>query len=389
MNINIIHRVSLLLATLCFSVVLSAQMVKEIVVSQAKSFTDHLSLKDDASDMDLMVKFVFNEETNTLTVNLISYRSLFVFWDQVCYKPAITTRRKLKPEMLPYIVQYEPKDRFKVSKIFKWSIPQPRKNMIFNRWITSEGMQPAPQEYKMVNDYVSQTFNIQNKRDQVSATLRDVFFMEHTDENKYEIFFGKDLYTQYIINIQRDPCFGQQENIDAALNAQDAIAKSYRTFKRSYRKGTVNNQEGLKTFQELKNLLLKQYPPQATTSSCPVIQKAWDKYNQYVDSIQQVKCVVSSQPQPEASGGAVALSPAVMSKELMAMAKLIDQSVARWLNSKDLIERRDLVKRCQSLVDDGNKMISTHGAYTKEQQKAVYIFKAAVQYYNKTCKFSL
>jgi len=387
MNINIVHRALLFLTVFTVSVALSAQMVKQIVVSQENPFTDHLSLKEDSRDMDLMVKFVFSEENNTLTVNLISYRSLFVFWDQVCYKPTITTKRKLKPEMLPYVVQYEPKDRFKISKIFKWSIPQPRKRMIFNRWITSEGMQPAPQEYKMVNDYVSQTFNIQNQRNQVSATLRDVFLMEHTDESEYEIFFGRDLYTQYLITIQRDPCFGQQENIDAAINSRDAIAKSYRTFKRSYRKGTVTSQDALKTFKELKALLMNQYPQQASASSCPIVQKTWDSYNQYVDSIKQYNVVLEAQPQPkDGRATGIATAPGVMSKELMSIARQIDQCVARWLNSKDAIERRDLIKRCNSMIDNGNKMISTQGAYTAEQKKAVYVFKAAVRYYNKTCK---
>ncbi len=385
MNSNIAHRIFSFLAAISLSVVLPAQTVKEIVVGQGKPYTDHLALKEDARDMDVMIKFVYNEETNTLTVNLISYRSLFVFWDKVCYKPAITTRRKLKPEMLPYVVDYDPKDRFKISKIFKWSIPQPRKHMVFSRWITSEGMQPAPQEYKMVNDYVSQTFNIQAQRKQVSATLRDIFLMEHTDENEYEIFFGRDLYTQYLITILRDPCYGQQENIDAAINSRDAIAKSYRTFKRSYRKGTVSNQEGLKTFKELKTLLLGQYPPQASASECPEVQQTWDSYNQYVDSIKQINVVVASQSGGKAGSG-VAAAPAVMSRELMAMARQIDQNVARWLNSKDPIERRDLIKRCNGLVEDGTKMINTQGAYTDDQKRAVYVFKAAVRYFNKTCK---
>ena len=38
-----------------------AQIVKTITVAQGKSYTDHISLKPDSKDMDLMVKFVFSE----------------------------------------------------------------------------------------------------------------------------------------------------------------------------------------------------------------------------------------------------------------------------------------------------------------------------------------
>lgn len=69
-------------------------------MAQGKSYTDHISLKPDSKDMDLMVKFVFSEDKNTLTVTLISYRSLFVFWDNVHFYPLIKGR-KLRPAQLP------------------------------------------------------------------------------------------------------------------------------------------------------------------------------------------------------------------------------------------------------------------------------------------------
>ena len=87
MIFNKIRTISLLLA-ISFSTMLSAQVVKEIAVSQKESYTDHLSLKKDTRDMDLMVKFVFNEEANTLTVSLISYRCLFVFFGSASPKPS-------------------------------------------------------------------------------------------------------------------------------------------------------------------------------------------------------------------------------------------------------------------------------------------------------------
>ena len=42
------------LLAISFSTMLSAQVVKEIAVSQKETYTDHLSLKKDTRDMDLM-----------------------------------------------------------------------------------------------------------------------------------------------------------------------------------------------------------------------------------------------------------------------------------------------------------------------------------------------
>ena len=73
------HRIILLLAGCLWMLATQAQIVKTITVAQGKSYTDHISLKPDSKDMDLMVKFVFSEDANTLTVTLISYRSLCGF----------------------------------------------------------------------------------------------------------------------------------------------------------------------------------------------------------------------------------------------------------------------------------------------------------------------
>ncbi len=376
-----IRKTSLLLAALTVSSLLSAQMVKEITVSQENSYTDHISLKEDSRDMDLMVKFVFNEEANTLTVSLISYRSLFVFWDQVRYKPTFRCRT-LRPKMLPYVVESDPDDRFRVSKVFKWSIPKPRKKYVFNRWNSYEGLQPTPQDYKIMNDYINQTFDILNKRDQVSVTLRDVFVMEHTDVRDYEIFFGKDLYTQYQVTIERDPCFGKDDDIKSAQDAEKSIAAAYASFNDKYGSGKVTSNESLQLFLEMQDLLIKQYPRKETQSDCPDIQAAYDSYNQYVESISRMRCVVVTAAPAGAANGLAGILP----KTLLLKARQIDQIVARWMNSRDIMERRDLVKQGDKLAKEGEADISSQGAYTTEQKQAVNVFREAVRYFNKTCK---
>lgn len=74
-----------LLIAFCTTWVSQAQTVKQIEVSQNVPYTDHLSLVKGSNDMDLIVKFIFDETENTLTASLISYKRLFVFQSDTRY----------------------------------------------------------------------------------------------------------------------------------------------------------------------------------------------------------------------------------------------------------------------------------------------------------------
>lgn len=380
---KITYRIILLLSSCFWLFGLQAQTVRSISVAQGVSYTDHISLKEDVKDMDLMVKFVFSEENNTLTVTLISYRTLFAFWDNVHYTPLIKGR-KLRPDQLPYVVEYEPTDKFKVSKLFRATVPQPREDFYFRRWIEYEGMQPAPQEYKMVNDFIAQTFDIQNKRTQVSVKLRDVFLMDKIEKKKYNLYeipLGRDLDMEYQITIQRNPCFGFDEDIAAAKNALESVKTSYGSLTSKFGKGKVLTSDAYKVFEDLRGALLNQFQRKESDSPCPDIQDSWDAYNQYVDSVKSIKCVVQD---PEEVGTS-SFSPESM-KILVSKAREIDKMVSRWLVSSDPIERNDLVNRCKNIIDDVHSTYGKLSGRTTEQQQAIAIFRAAEQYFNKTCK---
>lgn len=361
-----------------------AQTVRTISVGQGASYTDHLSLKEDVKDMDLMVKFVFNEEANNLTVTLISYRTLFVFWDNVHFKPLIKGR-KLRPDQLPYVVEYNPKDKFKVSKLFKASIPKPTKEFFFNRWIDYEGLQPAPQDYKMVNDFISQTFDIQNKRDLVTIRLRDVFLMDKIEKKKYNLYnipLGRDLNLEYKITIMRNPCFGLDDELASAKKALEGITTNYSTLSKRFGNRLVPTQETKTLLDGLKVTIQDQFPPKSVDSPCKDIQETWNKYNLYVDSIAALKCEIES---VESTVAASSFSPDGL-KILMAKSRQIDIIVSRWLMSKDPIECRDLISQGRRIIDEVNAMIGKRTGNTAEQQKAVATFRAAERYFNSTCK---
>lgn len=392
--INGLRRLARRMLPLCLTVLLPfsvwAQKVKPIAVSQDSSYTDHVSLKSDSKDMDLMVKFMFSESDNTLTVRLVSYRTLFVFWEQTRYKGAIK-RRWIHPNKLPYVVTGNPDDRFRLTKKFRDSLPKPYKKHIFKKWIEFDGLQPADGELKMVNDYIEQVFHIQGQRTDVVVRLRDLMLMDEVRNNgvssRYEITFGKDLNTEYRVAIHRNPCFGLDAQVAAARQSLAAVSKSYATFKKRYGKGTVASAEALKVFQELQATLVAQFPKTDATSPCPDIQQANAQYNLLVDSIAMVK-VRQEEDQLAATAAAVfdKKDRAKNAKVIFANARQIDDMVARWLNSRDEMERSDLVSQCRSIIKDTDIILKSSGALTAEEQKAATLFRQAEKYFNKICK---
>lgn len=357
--------------------------VREITVSQDAPYADHISMDVDATDKDIMVKFAFDEAANQLTVSLISHRMIFVFWDDVRFKPMVKGRR-IHPDLLPYVVTYDPTDKFKFSKLFKSTIPSPRSKFVFHRWIEYENLQPAPQEYKMINDYISQTFDIKKNADNAVVKLRDVMLMNDISKslNKrvFEISFGLNLNTEYHVNIQRNPCFGHDEEIQSAQAALDGIKKSYTNLKKKFGGGVVSSQETKSVFDELKETLMKQYPKKDSENPCPDLKQALQSYNLYADSIARMKCKVMDAGEVKGM-----LGEGVNERMLLSKARQIDTSVSRWLMSNDPIERRDIVQNVEAIIKSVNADVSSQGVYTTEQRQALSVFREAERYFKNNC----
>lgn len=363
----------------------TAQTVKSIAVSQGVSYTDHVSLKPDAKDMDLMVKFVFNEADNTLSVRLISYRSLFVFWDNTSYKQAIR-RRWIRPSRLSYVVSSNLEDRFRLTKTFRNELPKPYKKHIFKKWIEYEGLQPTDTTLQMVNDYIEQTFNIQNKRTNVTVRLRDLMFMDEVRQkgtaSYYEVSYGKDLNTEYQITIQRDPCFGLEADLDAASQSLADLQKSYNSFNSRFGSRKVTSQESLTLFENMKNTLLIQFPVRTADSPCPDLQDTWNQYNQLIDSISQMTCTLQTVGE---LGSEHAGSEGLDAAKVFSRARQIDEMVSRWMLSTDTTERKDIVQLCEQIIKEINSAIKSRSVSTDDQRRAVQVFRDAERYFKITC----
>ena len=378
------YNIILILLCCLGGIKLQAQTVRTISVGQGSSYTDHLSLKEDAKDMDLMVKFVFNENDNTLAVTLISYRTLFVFWDNVHFKPLIKGR-KIRPKQLPYVVEANASDKYRVTTKFKASIPKPVSDFYFKRWIEYEGLQPAPQEYKMVNDFITQTFDIQNKRNLVTVRLRDIFLMDKVEKKKYNLYeipLGRDLNLEYQVTIMRNPCFGLDADTASAKKALESVATSYGSFAKRVGDGKITSKETLKVLEDLQSTLLGQFEKKEIRSPCPDLQDTWDEYNNYVDSIANLKFELAA----DDKAAIVENLGAEGLKILVTKSRQIDGIVSRWLVSRDPVERRDLVAQGTNIIKEMDALVGKRTGHTAEQQQAIAIYRAAERYFRNTCK---
>ena len=359
-----------------------AQTVKTISISGDSSYTDHISLSEDTRDMDVMVKFIFDEQNNSLKLVVLSYRSLFVFREASRYRNVIRCNR-LRPELLPYVAQAEPESVFRLSKALRKAIPRPRRNYVFNRWVEYEGLQPVPTEYNMVNDYIEQDFEILPRRNNVTVTLRDLFLLERSDKNAagYSLLRGSDMNVRYNIQIQRNPCLGLEKEFESFAKLCDEAKAAFESFRKTYGTGEVASEDALKTFQETRTLLLTQFPARQNLSACPSIRELTRQYNGYVDSIAALTCKVKTEDRPSKD-----ISKVLDTKYIYSQARQLDKSVARYLVSKDELERHDLVAQCLDIVEDVNSAIKRTPPSNAEEQRAVSVYRQAERYFRKTCK---
>lgn len=358
---------------------LLAQTKRTVRIAQDKSYTDHVSLKKDSKDMDLIVKFRFDESNNALIVSLMSYRNLFVFYNDVRYKQVVKNK-KLRPDRFPYVVEADAEMKYRLTKELRNQLAKPKKKHVFKNWLEYEGLQPQSAEYKMVNDYIEQKFDILEKDTLVSVSLRDMMVMEPSLSKKksYDFFHYIDLDRKYEVHIERNPCLGREEEIEAASAMVENVRTSYEALKERYGVMDYMSKETLVVLEEMRTVLLEQFPYKEKTSICPSVRGHWDVYNCYVDSIKQLEQISIAFEKQQAV-------LQIGAEQILGVARIVDNNVASWLVSTDVVEKTDLVKRCQVLIEGINQYLVEGVEMDEEQAVAVSVFRKAERYFNTTC----
>jgi hypothetical protein len=135
----------------------------------------------------------------------------------------------------------------------------------------------------------------------------------------------------------------------------------------------------------MKSVLTSQFTKNTDISACQDIQKVRNQYNMMVDSINNINVKIET-PTEATTNIMGAKGRAMNTKVVLSNARQIDQIVARWLRSRDEVEREDLKKQCQGIIKDTNVIINTGSTQTAEERNAISIFRQAEKYFNKSCK---
>lgn len=363
----------------CATGTMKAQNAKAVTVADGQSYAESISLKKDSRDMDMILKIAFDEPANSLVVSLVSYRNLLVFHDNVRYKQ-VARHSKLRPEQFPYVVESDPKMQYKLTGEIKDQMPGCHKNFVFYRWLNYEGLQPQPTDYKMVNDYIEQRFDITDKDTLASISLHDILVMEPSEKkrDRFNVFYLARLNLKYDIRIVRNPCLGKEEDIEAARLSAETIRNSYETMYQSYISTESRSHESLATLNEMRELLEQQFPKRTESSPCPTVREYIREYNCYVDSIKYLKDIQISieNERPHMP---------LPAERIMYIAKIIDMNVSKWLISSDTVEKEDIIKRSKALIDEVNMHLDMDVVLDEEQQMAVDMYLKAERYFNAIC----
>lgn len=354
-----------------------ANPTRTIRIANNQPYTDHIALKSDLRDMDIMVKFRFDEPNNSLVVSLVSYRNLLMLQTDTRYKQAISWN-KFRPERLPYVIQSDGQTTYKVTGNFKKEIPGCRSKHIIRKGLSYQGLQLQVSDQKVMNDYLEYRFDILNKDTLVSISLGDIMVLEpsakHTD--RVDLIFYSSLNRQYDIYIDRNACLGRDEDIAAAQTALQNITQNYQALQESFAAGVGNGITDSMLYN-LKKVVLEQFAPKNNSEECSTLQQLNTQYNQYVDSLAQLHL-----PDPS-----LTVMPLNMSREyILQLSRTIDQNVSTWLLTTDAVKKQDLVLATQKLVAEINDALQGNVILTQEQREAIVLFRKAERYFNTICQ---
>ena len=354
-----------------------ANPTRTIRIANNQPYTDHIALKSDLRDMDIMVKFRFDEPNNSLVVSLVSYRNLLMLQTDTRYKQAISWN-KFRPERLPYVIQSDGQTTYKVTGNFKKEIPGCRSKHIIRKGLSYQGLQLQVSDQKVMNDYLEYRFDILNKDTLVSISLGDIMVLEpsakHTD--RVDLIFYSSLNRQYDIYIDRNACLGRDEDIAAAQTALQNITQNYQALQESFAAGVGNGITDSMLYN-LKKVVQEQFAPKNNSEECSTLQQLNTQYNQYVDSLAQLHL-----PDPS-----LTVMPLNMSREyILQLSRTIDQNVSTWLLTTDAVKKQDLVLATQKLVAEINDALQGNVILTQEQREAIVLFRKAERYFNTICQ---
>lgn len=380
---------------------------KTVAVSEDKEFRDKMQFAFDDKGMDLNVSLAFDETDNILTLKLSANRQMMVFrQDQLyktCFRHPFLKHRRMEPKKLPYPVLVQPNTRITLSKDVWKGFRKKRRQHVFNNWLTgvSKELQvvapsaqtDGPSEPPLIVGSIVQHFKVDPMATKASFTLRNILVVDKDGmpiaqakrtplrKHHYQIVNDNDLNLTYVVNIQRNPCFGKEAEIAAAEARVKEITKAYANLHEACPTGVVNSQEELGVFNQHRSFLMSQFPARTDSVACPQLQSAIDRYNLYVDSIAKAPCqyikLLSDLEKDVQSRTTLGIS----AKAILDAAHRLDNIVSQIVVSRDAVQIHDLTTGGRGIINNLTKAVQNNGLSNEEQNEAYKVFLKAKNYF--------
>lgn len=362
----------------------NAQQAGRWELSAEQSVTDHIDIPTSRGDhVGMIVKIVFLENENTISVSLISYYTIFALWSDTPYKSAVGWFSRLKPHNLPFANECNEKTRFKVLSSAKKDMAlytNSRRKYVMKQTLRADGAFPLEAPVKIINDVIEQKFLINgDTTNHISITLGDVLFMErrNTKKEKYDIFAYSKLDKKYKIEIKRNYCLGREKDIEVATTAVNALQSSLLSLGEIKSNTSISNTiEKKELFDNLKNIAIKRFPKNMMADKCPAVQDLYDHYNALVDSLQSMEIEVHMK------------SKVADGNYIRERTQELDHCMSVMQCSTDVAECLQMKKECEDIISEINLYIAGVEIVDDKTVRAMEMFYQAEKVFIDFTKYS-
>lgn len=379
---------------------LAAQEHVRGTVSTDKPYTDLVQSKIDDQGLDLNVRVAFDEETNQVTVSVTSPRQIFAFYDRYRHRDVFKGwlgKRKLRLDRLPASPLVEHRSDYRIKRAVVKQYKKPRRNHAYLPWLVTPCLTTLTPSQTLLPDSLVETFTVDADKREIEFTLRNILVVEHNNglpanaplpvalnkRRKHFRFIAEcDLQRTYHITLQRDPCLGNAEAVEAAQQSLDELRGEWKKLLGTFNPNTPISPTAHDILDKSKAYIALRYHAYSDSSACANLNNLYTTYNTLLDSVSKLDCPIIEPTANDNKENLVGVSP----ESVLAQAHRIDSNVGRYLISNSPQERSDLARECRRVIADTQDLIRTNGVINDEQRKAVAVFNKSASYFRKICK---
>ncbi|MDO4949209.1 MAG: hypothetical protein Q4E55_03440 [Bacteroidales bacterium] len=388
----------------CCAALAQAQETKNVRVDADTPYQEKIQIAFDDKGLELDLTLAFEEAADELVLTLSGNRDFMAFRQDVSYNDVFTHpflgKRRLHAEKLQYKVLVEPNSKYYLRESVYKSYRKKRRHHLINAWVEPNSASltiACPATYlptsatdspqtlpKLSQKILTQRFKVNPEASDVTLRIRNIMVVDVLKDTQkgreYEIVFDHDLDLTCRVALARNPCHGQQEALAVMKAKLMDIRKAYRKLHQICPSGKVESAEEVGVFKQHQEFLLSKFQPIETKSSCADVNMVRDSYNNYVDSIESLKCAVPVELTEE---GSVLYGTGISPEALVRAARQLDKLVAQNLVAKNELERRDIYFMGRDIINVTKQGVEEKGIYNEEQRRAYGIFDTAAKYFFK------